>query len=146
VIDSDRGGQITYHGPGQLICYLMIDLRRSRQGIRQLVSSIEQCVIDTLETVGIESRRRAGAPGVYVGERKIAALGLRVRNGCTYHGLSLNLNMDKAPFGWIDPCGMAGLEVVNVADLVSGDQSVQIIHELTARLARIPHSNHSPEP
>ncbi len=135
VVDTDRGGQITYHGPGQLIAYLMFDLKRRGRGIRQLVSDIEQSVIDTLATVAIHGDRRAGAPGVYVDGRKIAALGLRVRRGLTSHGLSLNVDMDREPFGWIDPCGYAGLDTVNVCELAPRLERDALIETLVDKLA-----------
>jgi lipoyl(octanoyl) transferase len=117
VVDSDRGGQITYHGPGQLVAYVLVDLRRRRLGVRHLVAGLEQCVIDMLAAQGICAARRERAPGVYVSGKKICALGLRIRNGCSYHGLALNVNMDLEPFERIDPCGYAGLEVTQTRDL-----------------------------
>jgi lipoyl(octanoyl) transferase len=117
VVQSDRGGDMTYHGPGQLVAYLLIDIQRRGLGIRALVRLIEQAVIDLLATHGVAGERRAGAPGVYVRGAKIAALGLRVRNGATYHGLSLNVDMDLTPFGAIDPCGYPGLAVTQLRDL-----------------------------
>ena len=137
VVDTDRGGQITYHGPGQLICYLMLDIKRRRCGIRRLVNGIEQCIIDTLAEYGISSRRKEGAPGVYVDGRKVAALGLRVRGGCTYHGLSLNLRDELAPFDWIDPCGYQGLRTVSVDQLVDEWDEESLIAALTTRLAHL---------
>ncbi len=137
VVDTDRGGQITYHGPGQLIAYLMFDLKRRGQGVRALVRDLEQATIDSLATLGIDAQRRGGAPGVYVDGRKIAALGLRVRRGCCYHGLSLNLDMDRTPFSWIDPCGYAGLETVNVFELAPGADRAALVDELAARLAAL---------
>ncbi|NOZ11898.1 MAG: lipoyl(octanoyl) transferase LipB [Gammaproteobacteria bacterium] len=117
VVASDRGGDITYHGPGQLVVYLLSDLRRRGWGVRQLVTALEQSVIDLLAAESILGQRRSGAPGVYVADCKIAALGLRVRGGYSYHGLSLNVNMDLGPFKRIDPCGYPGLEVTQCADL-----------------------------
>jgi len=121
VLKVDRGGQITYHGPGQLLAYLLVDLARRRLGIRQLVRTIEACVIELLQSYGIAAYAKSGAPGVYVqrmaAEAKIAALGLKVRNGCTYHGLALNVDMDLAPFSDIDPCGYRGLAVTQLRDL-----------------------------
>jgi len=111
VIRIDRGGQITYHGPGQLVIYTLVDLRRRGYGIRELVLRMEQAVIDMLAALGIIGERISGAPGVYVGGAKIAALGLRVKHGCTYHGLALNVDMDLAPFSAINPCGLPGLTV-----------------------------------
>jgi len=116
VIDSDRGGQVTYHGPGQLVAYVLLDLRRHGLGIRALVRLLEQVLIDLLAEYDIAAGRRAGAPGVYVGGAKIAALGLRVRRGCSYHGLALNVDMDLEPFSRIDPCGYPGLAVTQMRD------------------------------
>ena len=117
VIDSDRGGQVTYHGPGQLVAYVLMDLRRRRLGVRHLVDGLEQCVIDMLATAGVAGQRRNRAPGVYVSGKKICALGLRIRSGCSYHGLALNVDMDLEPFQRIDPCGYRGLEVTRLTDL-----------------------------
>ncbi len=117
IIKSDRGGQVTYHGPGQLIAYLMLDLRRAKIGVRALVSLLEQGVIDLLATQGIDAAARSDAPGVYVDGSKIAALGLRVRHGCSFHGLSLNVDMDLEPFSRINPCGHPDLTVMQLADL-----------------------------
>lgn len=117
VVPIDRGGQITYHGPGQLVAYLLVDLKRRGYGIRELVTRMEQAVIDLLAAQGVAAERRTGAPGVYVGDAKIAALGLRVKHGCTYHGLALNVDMDLAPFAAINPCGYAGLAVTQCRDL-----------------------------
>jgi lipoyl(octanoyl) transferase len=117
----DRGGQVTYHGPGQLVAYTLFDLRRSHVGIRDAVRRIEDAVIEWLRTLGIPAYGKPSAPGVYVAlanvEAKIAALGLKVRNGCTYHGLAVNIAMDLAPFADIDPCGYPGLAVTQLADL-----------------------------
>ena len=115
VVDSDRGGQITYHAPGQLVAYFLFDLRRRRLGIRQFVSLLETLLVEVLGSYGIEAVCRTGAPGVYVGQAKIAALGFRVHRGCCYHGISLNVDLDLSPFDWIDPCGYAGLAVTSVA-------------------------------
>ncbi|HET7307668.1 MAG TPA: lipoyl(octanoyl) transferase LipB [Gammaproteobacteria bacterium] len=117
VVNIDRGGQVTYHGPGQIVVYPLIDLRRLKLGVRALVMALEQSVIDTLAGYGIRAVARREAPGVYVDGAKIAALGLRIRHGCTYHGLAFNVAMDLAPFKRINPCGYADLEVTQVADL-----------------------------
>ena len=117
ILRVDRGGQVTYHGPGQLMLYLLFDLRRAKIGIRGLVECLETSIIELLETQGIRAERKEGAPGVYVEDAKLAALGLRVRNGCTFHGLSLNVNMDLEPFSRIHPCGHEGLEVTRLRDL-----------------------------
>ena len=117
VVPIDRGGQITYHGPGQLVAYVLVDLRRRGYGIRELVTRMEQAVIDLLAAHGVVAERRAGAPGVYVDGAKIAALGLRVKHGCTYHGLAFNVDMDLGPFAAINPCGYAGMRVTQCRDL-----------------------------
>ncbi|QFY44554.1 lipoyl(octanoyl) transferase LipB [Candidatus Methylospira mobilis] len=117
VMQSDRGGQVTYHGMGQLIAYTLFDLRRLDIGVRRLVSGLENAVIATLAQYGIPAQARADAPGVYVDGQKIAALGLRVKQGCCYHGLSLNVNPDLAPFARINPCGYAGLQVTSLCAL-----------------------------
>ncbi|HEU4516784.1 MAG TPA: lipoyl(octanoyl) transferase LipB [Steroidobacteraceae bacterium] len=109
VVGIDRGGQVTYHGPGQLVMYALVDLRRLRIGVRELVVALEAAVVSLAASHGIESTGRREAPGVYVGERKLASIGLRVRRGCSYHGLALNVDMDLEPFARINPCGMAGL-------------------------------------
>ena len=122
VIKTDRGGQITYHGPGQIVIYTLLDLRRSGLGVRHLVRRLEQTVIDLLAQYDIDSHGREAAPGVYVGDAKIAALGLRIRNGCSYHGLSVNVDMDLSPFTDIDPCGYPGLRVTQARDLGIGEE------------------------
>lgn len=114
LLKSDRGGQITYHGPGQLVAYLLLDLRRLGLGVRQLVSLIETSLITLLDQFGLDAVTQPGAPGVYVDGEKIAALGLRVRSGCCYHGLSLNVDMDLDPFSRINPCGFSGLRVTSM--------------------------------
>ncbi len=116
VVKIDRGGQVTYHGPGQVVIYLLLDLGRLKIKVRELVTAIEQAVIDFLASHGLSAERRSGAPGVYVGPAKIAALGLKIKNGCSYHGLSLNVDMDLSPFAAINPCGYAGLQVVQTRD------------------------------
>jgi len=117
VIPVDRGGKITYHGPGQIIIYMLIDLKRRGINVRQLVSAMENAIIQLLAEFNIEAVARSDAPGVYVQDMKIASLGLRLKNQCSYHGLSLNVAMDLAPFSAIDPCGYQGLEVTQLADL-----------------------------
>ena len=121
VVGVDRGGQVTYHGPGQAVAYLLFDLRRARIGVRAMVRAIEAAVVDLLASFGVEAYGRPDAPGVYVRERgveaKIAAIGLKVRNGCTYHGVALNVEVDLAAFDAIDPCGYAGLQVTSLAAL-----------------------------
>jgi len=117
VIHVDRGGQVTYHGPGQIVLYPLLDLRRLKLGVREYVCRIEQAIIDTLGDWNIEAVRREGAPGVYVAGAKIAALGIRVRRGCTFHGLAFNIDMDLSPFLRINPCGYEGLRVTSMVDL-----------------------------
>mgnify|MGYP003121785650 FL=1 len=120
VIQADRGGQVTYHGPGQLVCYLMLDVRRLGFGVRELVSRIEQSLIDLLASYDVQALAKPDAPGVYVHGAKIASLGLRIRNGRSFHGLALNVDMDLEPFGRINPCGYAGMAMTQLADLVEG--------------------------
>ncbi|MCK7549206.1 lipoyl(octanoyl) transferase LipB [Marinobacter koreensis] len=120
VIKVDRGGQVTYHGPGQLVVYLMLDLPRKKMGVRSLVDTIEQGIVGTLGDLGVEAAARPDAPGVYVGDAKIASLGLRVRRGCSFHGLALNVAMDMEPFSRINPCGYAGMAMCQVTDFVPG--------------------------
>lgn len=136
LVQTDRGGQVTYHGPGQLIAYVLLDVRRSQLGIRQIVNRLEQAVIDLLAGQQISAHARKEAPGVYVGEAKIAALGLRVKGGGTYHGLSLNVNMDLAPFRRINPCGYPGMAVLNMADLGLGYTVDQVSDMLLDSLCR----------
>lgn len=121
IVQSDRGGQVTYHGPGQLVLYFMIDIKRLNIGVRQMVSLIEQSVIDTLAKYQVIGEARADAPGVYVEGKKIASLGLRVRNGRTYHGVALNVAMDLTPFNYINPCGYQGLQMTQLGDLTRCD-------------------------
>jgi lipoyl(octanoyl) transferase len=132
----DRGGQVTYHGPGQLLLYLLLDLRRLRLGVRQLVQHMETSVMELLQQQGIGSQRRAGAPGIYVADRKIAALGLRIRHGCSFHGLSLNVDMELEPFSRINPCGFSDLAVTQLKDLgihISVAQAGEQLAELLAQ-------------
>ena len=116
VIRADRGGQVTYHGPGQLIVYLMLELARYGQTVKSFVYLLEQALIDVCEELGVAAGRRKGAPGVYVSGKKIASLGIRVKHGCSYHGLALNVNMDLAPFQYINPCGYPGLKITQLSD------------------------------
>lgn len=120
VIQSDRGGQVTYHGPGQQVMYVLLNLKRRKLGVRELVTILEQTVVDTLAELKIEAYPRADAPGVYVDGRKICSLGLRIRKGCSFHGLALNIDMDLSPFLRINPCGYAGLEMTQVSALRAG--------------------------
>lgn len=119
VIQVERGGQVTYHGPGQLVAYLMLDLRRLGLGVRELVSAMEQSLVDLLASYGVDAAPKADAPGVYVRGEKIASLGLRVRRGCSFHGLALNVDMDMSPFARINPCGYSGLKMVQLKDLLA---------------------------
>jgi lipoyl(octanoyl) transferase len=129
VIQVERGGQVTYHGPGQLVAYLMLDLRRKKLGVRELVTAMEQALVDVLAGYGIEAAPKADAPGVYVAGDKIASLGLRVRNGCSFHGLALNVDMDMAPFQRINPCGYAGLKMVQLKDLLETAPSLDEVEQ-----------------
>jgi lipoyl(octanoyl) transferase len=137
VVQTDRGGQVTYHGPGQLVGYLMFDVRRLEVSVRGLVSGIEQAIVDVLAGFGIASAPRPDAPGVYVEGAKIASLGLRVRRGCAYHGLSLNVDMDLEPFGRINPCGLLGMQVTQIRDL-AGPVAMEVVRaRLLEALARV---------
>ncbi|WP_092512651.1 lipoyl(octanoyl) transferase LipB [Xenorhabdus mauleonii] len=120
VIQSDRGGQVTYHGPGQQVMYVLIDLKRSKIGVRQLVTAIENTVIETLAHFEVEAYARPDAPGVYVAGNKICSLGLRIRKGCSFHGLALNIAMDLEPFLRINPCGYAGMKMIQLSDFITG--------------------------
>ena len=135
VIRCNRGGQVTYHGPGQLVAYPLIDIRRLGIGVRELVNRIEQAIIDTLAHWRITAGRRTGAPGVYVGEAKIAALGLRVRHGCSFHGLAFNVNMDLSPFYGINPCGYTGLQVTQLVELAGETALSEVAAELVSQLS-----------
>ena len=137
VIKVDRGGQITYHGPGQVVLYVLLDLRRRGLGVRALVRMMERAVIDLLAIRGITAEGRVDAPGVYVKKAKIAALGLRVRNGCSYHGLAFNIDMDLSPFHAIDPCGYSGLAVTQARDLGIAGTTETLGEELAGHLMRI---------
>ena len=135
IIPIDRGGQVTYHGPGQVVAYVLLDLKRRGYGVRELVQRLEQAVIDLLGAYGIQAERRAKAPGVYVEGRKIAALGLRIKQGRSYHGLALNVDMDLAPFRHINPCGYEGLEVTQLRALGVVESPQNIAQQLAAQLA-----------
>lgn len=139
VIQVDRGGQVTYHGPGQLIVYVLFDLRRGGVGVKRLVNLLEQAVIDLLAARGISAAARPDAPGVYVDGAKIASLGLRIRQGCSYHGLALNVDMDLSPFQRINPCGFPGLKVTQLADLVDAVQIDDLGQDLAQTLTRALH-------
>jgi len=124
VIKVDRGGQVTYHGPGQQMMYVLFNLRRLKIGVRELVTWLEECIIESLAEYGIDAYAKADAPGVYVNDSKIASLGLRVRRGCSFHGLALNVNMDLSPFLRINPCGYAGMNMVQTKEL-NGPQNLE---------------------
>ncbi|MFB9217496.1 lipoyl(octanoyl) transferase LipB [Vibrio sinaloensis] len=137
VVQSDRGGQVTYHGPGQLVAYFLINLRRKKLGVRDLVTHIENLVINTLKQYNIDSAARPDAPGVYVDGKKICSLGLRIRKGCSFHGLALNVNMDLSPFLRINPCGYAGMEMVQVSQLGGPEDLEQVEKTLVEQLVTL---------
>ena len=124
IVKVDRGGQVTYHGPGQLVIYLLINLRRKKIGVRDLVTLIEESIVEMLKSFGINAYAKKDAPGVYIDEKKVASLGLRVRRGCSFHGLALNVDMDLEPFLRINPCGYAGLEMVQTSQ-INGPSTIQ---------------------
>jgi len=132
IVHSDRGGQVTYHGPGQLVCYLLLDIRRLQLGVRDLVTAIEQSIVQLINSYGVAAEAKPEAPGVYVDGRKLAALGLRIRKGCSYHGLSLNVDMDLGPFSNINPCGIEGLEVVDMKRLGIDRPMAEIMEDTTS--------------
>ena len=136
VIQSDRGGQVTYHGPGQQVMYVLLNLKRRKLGVRELVTLLEQTVVNTLAEYGIDAHPRADAPGVYVGEMKICSLGLRIRKGCSFHGLALNINMDLAPFQRINPCGYAGLAMTQLSDHTGPIEFAEVSARLRAQLVK----------
>jgi lipoyl(octanoyl) transferase len=143
VVQVDRGGQVTYHGPGQLVAYLLLDVRRSGLGVRELVSRIERSLIGLLAEYGVEAYAKADAPGVYVGQAKIASLGLRIRNGRSFHGLALNVDMDLAPFRRINPCGYAGLAMTQLRDLAGpidfAEVRAALVRQLVGQLGYAEH-------
>ena len=134
VVRTDRGGQITYHGPGQIVAYLLLDIRRLKLGVRELVRQMEGAVIDLLEEYSIDTNVRKDAPGVYVENAKIAALGLKIKNGCCYHGIALNVDMDLTPFSAINPCGYPGLEITQTSDLEISDGLDILSNKLSKKL------------
>lgn len=136
VINSDRGGQVTYHGPGQIVVYTLLDLQRLNIGVRQLVTIIEQAIIDLLADYGVFANARSDAPGVYVNNAKIAALGLRIRKGCSFHGLALNVDMDLEPYSRINPCGYEGLEVTQLKNLVANIKQATVADDLQQHLLK----------
>ncbi len=137
VVRCDRGGQVTYHGPGQWVLYTLLDLKRHGLGVQDLVTRLEQAVIELLASYGVRGERKRGAPGVYVAGAKIAALGLRVRRGASYHGLAFNVAMDLAPFARIEPCGMAGLPITQLSALRPGVEMETVGEALVATLRRV---------
>lgn len=144
VIKIDRGGQITYHGPGQIVAYMLLDLHRWKINVRELVRLMEQAVVDLLAEYGVKAEGRVDAPGVYVGDAKIAALGLKIKKGCSYHGLSLNVDMDLSPFDNINPCGYEGLRVTQVIEFgitvpleeLQAELTQNLVHGLQKHLER----------
>lgn len=137
IVQIDRGGQVTYHGPGQLVVYTLIDFKRRKTSVRSIVSALENSIITTLAEYGISSTADPERPGVYVNNKKIASLGLRIKNGSVYHGLALNIDMDLTPFTHINPCGYAGLEMIQIADLASPCPSfAEVASKLTAHLEK----------
>ena len=136
LINIDRGGQITYHGPGQLIVYLLIDIKRRGLGVRRLVTLIEQSIINTLADYQLNAYAKKEAPGVYIDEAKIAAVGLRIKKGCSFHGLSLNISMDMTPFKTINPCGYKDLQIVQLADFIKDVQLSQVQEKLLSYLVK----------
>ncbi len=131
VVRTDRGGQITYHGPGQIVAYLLLDIRRLKLSVRELVRKMEGAVIDLLQEYYIDTESRMDAPGVYVGDAKIAALGLKIKNGCCYHGIALNVDMDLTPFSAINPCGYSGLRITQTKDL-GIDDGLEVLRDKLA--------------
>lgn len=131
VVQTDRGGQVTYHGPGQLVAYVLMDIRRCNMSIRTLVCQLEKLLILLLNHYNITGHTRCGAPGVYVNEKKIASIGLRVKNGCTYHGIALNVAMDLSPFSGINPCGYAQLQMTQMQDFIAGVNVEQVNKQFT---------------
>ncbi len=131
VVQSDRGGQVTYHGPGQLVAYVLMDIRRRNMGIRTLVCQLEEVLKSVLAQNDIEGMTRCGAPGVYVGDKKIASIGLRVKNGCTYHGISLNIDMDLKPFLGINPCGFSKMEMTQIKDFSPTIKLEQVVQQFS---------------
>ena len=136
VVKSDRGGQVTYHGPGQLVAYLLLDVRRLGFGVRELVSRMEICLIDLLASYGVNAAAKADAPGVYVEGDKVASLGLRIRNGCSFHGLALNVDMDLEPFRRINPCGYAGLAMTQLRDHAGPIEFAEVGARLRSQLVK----------
>ena len=137
VVKVDRGGQVTYHGPGQQMMYVLLNLKRNKLGVRTLVTALEQCVVNTLQEYAINAYPKADAPGVYVDAKKICSIGLRIRKGCSFHGLALNVNMDLSPFQRINPCGYAGLEMIDCAQLDGPNTLAEAGIKLTDHLSAL---------
>ena len=131
IIQTDRGGHVTYHGPGQIVAYPLLNLRRHKLGVRSLVTTIETILVELLKSYNIDAYPRLDAPGVYTGNKKIASIGLRIRKGCSYHGLALNVNMDLSPFSFINPCGMVGMEMVNMSEFIPDINIYDVMGKLT---------------
>jgi lipoyl(octanoyl) transferase len=145
IIQTDRGGQVTYHGPGQAVVYLLLDLKRAKIGVRDLVSRMENAIIDYLGTLNIDASARKNAPGVYVNGDKIASLGLKIRKQRTYHGLALNLEMDMSPFHWITPCGLEGIQMTQVANQLEDTTAVPDMNTCLTELSQILLTHLEPE-
>jgi len=137
VVKVDRGGQVTYHGPGQQMMYVLLNLKRNNLGVRSLVTALEQCVVNTLKDYSIDAYPKTDAPGVYVDGKKVCSIGLRIRKGCSFHGLALNVNMDLSPFKRINPCGYAGLEMVDCAQLNGPNTLAEAGTKLTVHLSAL---------
>jgi lipoyl(octanoyl) transferase len=137
VVKVDRGGQVTYHGPGQQMMYVLLNLKRNKLGVRNLVTALEECVVNTLKEYAIDAYPKADAPGVYIDSKKVCSIGLRIRKGCSFHGLALNVNMDLSPFQRINPCGYAGLEMVNCSQLNGPDKLSEAGTKLTDHLSAL---------
>ena len=137
VVKVDRGGQVTYHGPGQQMMYVLLNLKRNKLGVRSLVTALEQCVVNTLQEYAINAYPKVDAPGVYVDAKKVCSIGLRIRKGCSFHGLALNVNMDLSPFQRINPCGYAGLEMIDCSQLDGPHTLVEAGTKLTDHLSAL---------
>jgi len=137
VVKVDRGGQVTYHGPGQQMMYVLLNLKKNKLGVRSLVMALEQCVVNTLQEYAINAYTKADAPGVYVDAKKVCSIGLRIRKGCSFHGLALNVNMDLSPFQRINPCGYAGLEMIDCAQLGGPTMLAEAGTKLTDHLSAL---------
>jgi len=145
VVQTDRGGQVTYHGPGQIIVYVLFDLKRTKIGIRSLVSALEQGIIQFLNTYNIAAQSDCARPGVYVNEEKIASIGLRVKKGCSFHGIAFNVDMDLTPFTYINPCGFSQLKMTQLKNFLLDINIESIRHDLAQEIQKQLHSKRSPE-